>query len=67
MRSRAGATFADVVPTDRYATGLGHLAILREVRSHYFPTGQHIQVDALVRPELMIEIAAEAVLPDAGP
>jgi enamine deaminase RidA (YjgF/YER057c/UK114 family) len=45
------------------------LAILREVRARYLPTeappaSTLVQVVALYRPELMIEIAAEAVLPD---
>jgi len=65
-----GATFADVVSTDMYVTDLRHLAILREVRARYLPTEAPpasllVQVVALYRPELMIEIAAEAVLPDS--
>jgi enamine deaminase RidA (YjgF/YER057c/UK114 family) len=66
-----GATFADVVSTSMYVTDLSHLAILREVRARYLPThappaSTLVQVVALYRPELMIEIAAEAVLPDSG-
>jgi enamine deaminase RidA (YjgF/YER057c/UK114 family) len=65
------ATFADVVSTDMYVTDLSHLKILREVRARYLPTEAPpasvlVQVVALYRPELMIEIAAEAVLPDSG-
>lgn len=65
----AGATFADVVSTNMYVTDLGHLAILREVRARYLPAeappaSTLVQVVALYRPELMIEIAAEAVLPE---
>jgi enamine deaminase RidA (YjgF/YER057c/UK114 family) len=65
-----GATFADVVSTDMYVTDLSHLTILREVRARYLPTEAPpasllVQVVALYRPELMIEIAAEAVLPDS--
>jgi len=65
-----GATFADVVSTDMYVTDLSHLTILREVRARYLPTEAPpasllLQVVALYRPELMIEIAAEAVLPDS--
>jgi enamine deaminase RidA (YjgF/YER057c/UK114 family) len=64
----AGATFADVVSTSMYVTDLGHLAALREVRARYLPAeappaSTLVQVVALYRPELMIEIAAEAVLP----
>jgi enamine deaminase RidA (YjgF/YER057c/UK114 family) len=66
-----GATFADVVSTHMYVTDLGHLAVLREVRARYLPAeappaSTLVQVVALYRPELMIEIAAEAALPDRG-
>jgi len=66
-----GASFADVVSTNMYVTDLSHLAILREVRARYLPAeappaSTLVQVVALYRPELMIEIAAEAILPDAG-
>jgi enamine deaminase RidA (YjgF/YER057c/UK114 family) len=62
-----GATFADVVSTNMYVTDLSHLAVLREVRARYLPADAPpastlVQVVALYRPELMIEIAAEAVL-----
>jgi len=65
----AGATFADVVSTSMYVTDLGNLATLREVRARYLPTeappaSTLVQVVALYRPELMIEIAVEAVLPE---
>jgi enamine deaminase RidA (YjgF/YER057c/UK114 family) len=65
-----GATFADVVSTDMYVTDLSHLRTLREVRARYLPSEAPpasllVQVVALYRPELMIEIAAEAVLPDS--
>jgi enamine deaminase RidA (YjgF/YER057c/UK114 family) len=67
-----GATFADVVSISMYVTDLSHLAILREVRGRYLPADAPpastlVQVVALYRPELMIEIAAEAVLPAGGP
>ena len=64
----AGLDFRDVVRTDMYVTDLGQLGVLREVRSHYLPadapaTSTLVKVDALFRPGLMIEVAAEAVLP----
>jgi enamine deaminase RidA (YjgF/YER057c/UK114 family) len=64
----AGLDFGDVVRTDMYVTDLSHLEVLREVRSHYLPadapaTSTLVKVDALFRPGLMIEVAAEAVLP----
>ncbi len=63
-----GADFEDLVRTDMYVTDLAHLDVLREVRARYLPAGSPpastlVQVVALYRPELMIEIAAEAVLP----
>ena len=65
----AGLGFNDVVRTDMYVTDLSQLAVLREVRARYLPaqaqaTSTLLKVDGLFRPELMIEVAAEAVLPD---
>jgi enamine deaminase RidA (YjgF/YER057c/UK114 family) len=63
-----GAGFEDLVRTDMYVTDLAQLDILREVRARYLPA-EHppastlVRVVALYRPELMIEVAAEAVLP----
>jgi enamine deaminase RidA (YjgF/YER057c/UK114 family) len=63
-----GAGFEDLVRTDMYVTDLTQLDVLREVRARYLPA-EHppastlVRVVALYRPELMIEIAAEAVLP----
>ncbi|MBA3316495.1 MAG: RidA family protein [Gemmatimonadales bacterium] len=67
----AGATFADVVSTNMYVTDLSHLAVLRDVRARYLPADSPpastlVQVVALYRPELMIEISAEAVVPEHG-
>lgn len=64
----AGLDFKDVVRTDMYVTDLGQLAVLRDVRAHYLPADAPaastlVKVDALFRPGLMIEVAAEAVLP----
>jgi len=64
----AGLDFSDVVRTDMYVTDLRHLDVLRDVRAQYLPadtpaTSTLVKVDALFRPELMIEVAAEAVLP----
>lgn len=64
----AGLDYKDVVRTDMYVTDLNHLDVLRDVRAHYLPadapaTSTLVKVDALFRPELMIEVAAEAVLP----
>jgi enamine deaminase RidA (YjgF/YER057c/UK114 family) len=69
-------TFADVIRTDMYVTDLKreHLSTLREVRARYLPedappASTLLQVEALFRPELMIEVSVVAVIPDraAGP
>jgi enamine deaminase RidA (YjgF/YER057c/UK114 family) len=67
-----GLGFSDVIRTDMYVTDLQHLSVLREVRSRYLPDGAPpastlLQVEALFRPELMIEVSVEAVLPDRAP
>lgn len=64
----AGASFSDLVVTNTYVTDLTQLDVLREVRARYLPADASpastlVQVVALVRPELMIEISAEAALP----
>jgi len=64
----AGASFSDLVVTNTYVTDLTQLDVLREVRARYVPAeaapaSTLVQVVALVRPELMIEISAEAALP----
>ena len=66
----AGLDFADVIRTDMYVTNLQHLDTLRQVRARYLPedapsTSTLVQLDALFRPGLMIEVAAEAVIADA--
>jgi hypothetical protein len=57
-----------VISTTMYVTDLGQLDVLREVRARYRPadappTSTLVQVVALFRPELMIEVAVEASLP----
>ncbi|HEX2451859.1 MAG TPA: RidA family protein [Gemmatimonadales bacterium] len=66
----AGATFADVVKLTTFVTDIAQLAIVREVRGRYLqadrsPASTLVQVQALARPEFLIEIEAIAVLPDA--
>ncbi len=65
-----GAGFDDVVLTSMYVTDLSQLDVLREVRARYLPAmgppaSTLVRVAGLYRPELMIEIAVEGVLPDA--
>ena len=63
-----GLTFKDVVRTDMYVTSLDYLSELRECRARYLPaedppTATLVKVDALFNPDLMLEIAVEAVFP----
>lgn len=63
-----GASFKDVLKTTTFLTDLTQVAVLREVRARYLdpthpPASTAVQVAGLVRPELLIEIEAVAVLP----
>ncbi len=67
-----GATFDDVIGLNTYVTDFSQLAVLREVRARYLPkerppTSTAVQVVALFRPELMIEVSAEVALPEGKP
>jgi 2-iminobutanoate/2-iminopropanoate deaminase len=61
----AGAGFADVVKMNTYLTDVSQAPALREVRARYLaaapPASTLVQVAALARPELMIEIEIIAV------
>ncbi|GAA2626802.1 RidA family protein [Streptomyces axinellae] len=63
----AGATFADVVKFTFFVTDLSVMPALRQVRDTYLdperlPACSAVQVAGLVRPELLIEIEAFAVV-----
>jgi reactive intermediate/imine deaminase len=64
----AGATFENIVKVNTYVTDMSQIQALREIRSSYFganpPASTLVQVVALARPELMIEIEAIAVVPE---
>lgn len=67
----AGLAWADVIRLDYYLTDINDLGALREVRDRYLPAdalpaSTLVQVQQLVRPELKVEIAALAVVPQAG-
>jgi enamine deaminase RidA (YjgF/YER057c/UK114 family) len=67
--SSVGLTFRDVVRTDHFVTDLAHLSDLRECRMRYLPADDPpastlLKVAGLFRPELMLEVAIEAVLPE---
>ena len=62
----AGATFADVIKLNYFVTDIGVLPALRETRDRYVdldapPASTAVQVSALFRPGLLMEIEALAV------
>lgn len=65
----AGATFDDVVKLTYFVTDVAHLPAVREARdavipADRLPASSAVQVAALFRPELLLEIEAFAVLPE---
>lgn len=64
----AGATFADVVKIVNYITDANEFPKMAAVRREYlrepYPTSTLIEVQALLFPELLIEIEAMAVVPE---
>ena len=62
----AGAKFSDVVKMNTYITDMGQAPAVREVRARYFgettPASTLVQVAALARPELMLEVEVIAVV-----
>jgi len=62
----AGATFADVVKMNTYATDLTNVQAIREVRARYFgdvaPASTLVQVVRLARPEYLLEIEVIAAV-----
>ena len=67
----AGATFADVVKMNTYATDLTNVQAIREVRARYFgdaaPASTLVQVVRLARPEYLLEIEVIAAVPSSAP
>jgi reactive intermediate/imine deaminase len=62
----AGATWGDVVKLNYFLTDVGEIAAVRAIRDEYVDTGRPpastlVQVSALFRPEVMIEIEALAI------
>lgn len=65
----AGATFGHVVKLTYYLTDVGHLPAVRAARDEYVdtehpPASTAVQVAALFRPELLLEVEAFALLPE---
>ncbi|QIQ01799.1 RidA family protein [Streptomyces liangshanensis] len=64
----AGATFDDVVKLTFFVTDVAHLPAVREARDAVIaperpPASSAFQVAALIRPELLVEIEAFAIVP----
>ncbi len=63
-----GGTVSDIVSVIVYVTDMTGLDAIHEVRAEFFPkpypASTLVQVAALVRPELLIEISAVAVVPE---
>lgn len=64
----AGATFDDVLKLTTFVTDMASLPAIRRVRDTFVDTAEPpastaVQVVALVRPELLVEIEALAVIP----
>ncbi len=65
----AGAGFENVVKFTFYVTDVAHLPAVREARDRYIdverpPASTAVQVAALFRPELLLEVEALALLPE---
>jgi len=62
----AGARFSDVVKMNTYITDMSKAPAVREVRARYFgetvPASTLVQVAALARPELMLEVEVIAAV-----
>jgi enamine deaminase RidA (YjgF/YER057c/UK114 family) len=64
-----GLDFDDVVRTDTYITDLKYLPVLGDVRKRFLPENGRpastlLVVSGLFRPDLLVEVSVEAVLPD---
>ncbi|GHG61028.1 RidA family protein [Streptomyces griseocarneus] len=67
----AGASFADVVKLTYYVTDIAQLPAIRVVRDEYIdaarpPASSAVQVVALFRPELLLEVEAFALVEAGG-
>ncbi|MBR7837159.1 RidA family protein [Actinospica durhamensis] len=63
----AGATFDDVIKLTFFVTDVAHLPAVRKARDQYVdvenpPASSAVQVAALFRPDLLLEVEALAVL-----
>src|SRR5215831_8804851 len=66
----AGATFSDVIKLTYYVTDVAYLPAIRTVRSEFVdtdrpPASTAVQVVALFRPEILLEVEAFALVGEA--
>ncbi|MER5888018.1 RidA family protein [Streptomyces sp. NPDC001941] len=67
----AGATFDDVVKLTYFLTDIADLSAVRTARNAVIapdrlPASSAVQVSALFRPELLMEVEAFAIVPEGG-
>ncbi|MGW5674762.1 RidA family protein [Streptomyces sp. NPDC003860] len=67
--AHVGADFGDVIKLTYFVTDIAHLPAVRAARDEYvsadrLPASSAVQVAALFRPELLLEVEAFAVLPE---
>lgn len=69
--ARAGARMADVVRTRVFTTDISHWQEIGRAHGEFFrdvrPASTMVEVSRLISPELLVEIEADAILPDPHP